>query len=163
MNEINYKEVVEQIKSELNSECAIANKHGVVLASLIKEFSIGKIVPHSILELISKHHEITKELNLKKITSFAVASEDRFYLFTFSEKLILITKLDKKVNLTKFMPSISVFLQHIESKFVTEELKEFTKFDFSSDIAKMKETLESEESKENKYSIIKTLIKYISN
>ncbi|MBN1800213.1 MAG: hypothetical protein JW891_01825 [Candidatus Lokiarchaeota archaeon] len=163
MNEINYEEIVDQLKSELDSECAIADKHGVVLASRIKEFSIGKIVPHSILELIAKHYEISKELNLKKVTSFAVASEDQFYLFTFSEKLILISKLDKEVNLIKFMPNISVFLQHIESKFVIQELKDFTRFDFSEEIEKMKDTFKTDDAKEKKYSIIKALIKYISN
>ena len=42
MTQINYEEIISQLKSDLNAECAIANKYGIILGSLIKEFAKGK-------------------------------------------------------------------------------------------------------------------------
>ena len=50
---VNYEEVVSQLKAELNTDCAISNRYGIILSSLIKEFAKGKIIPQKILELIS--------------------------------------------------------------------------------------------------------------
>ena len=91
MKQINYDEIISQLKAELNSECAIANIYGIVLASNIKEFFKGKIIPHKILSLISNSKDIADELNLNKINSFALEAQEYNYLFTFSEKLILIS------------------------------------------------------------------------
>ena len=96
MKEINYDQIIEQLKSELNSQCAIANRYGIVLASLIDEFAEGKLVPHKILELIDNRQEIADELNINLITSFAVESQEHNYIFTFSQKLILVSKLITK-------------------------------------------------------------------
>ncbi|MHA1488018.1 MAG: hypothetical protein ACTSSC_12725 [Promethearchaeota archaeon] len=54
MNLINYDKIITQLKTELNSECAIANKYGIILASNIKEFFKGKVIPHKILSVILK-------------------------------------------------------------------------------------------------------------
>jgi len=162
MNQINYDEIISQLKSELNSKSAIANKYGVVLGSSIKEFAKGKIIPHKILSLISSSKEIANELNLKDINSFAIEAHEINYLFTFSEELILISKLDLEVNLAKFMPSISVFLKKLSERLVDQDIKEFSVFDFSKEISKMQDTITSEKINEKKYSIIKDLVKFIS-
>ena len=163
MNKTNYNEIISQLKKELNSECAIANNYGIVLSSKIKEFSQGKIIPHKILSLISNSQDIAKELNLKKINSFAVEAEKNYYLFTFNEELILISKLGLDVNLAKFMPSIKLFLDRLSEESKEYEIKEFSIFDFSKEINNMEESLSKAKIKDKKYSVIKDLVNFISN
>ncbi|MFX0039523.1 MAG: hypothetical protein ACFFCY_02255 [Promethearchaeota archaeon] len=162
MVEINYEEIISQLKSDLNAECAIANKYGIILSSLIKEFSKGKVIHQAILSLIVNSKEIANELNLKKINSFALEAQKYNYLFTFSNELILVSKLNLDVNLAKFMPSISLFLKKLSESITEDEIKKFSMFDFSKEIAKIEETLEEEKVRKDKYSIIKDLVKYIS-
>ena len=163
MNKTNYNEIISQLQKELNSECAIANSYGIILSSKIKEFSQGKIIPHKILSLISNSQDIAKELNLKKINSFAVEAEKNNYLFTFNEELILISKLGLDVNLAKFMPSIKLFLDRLSEESKEYEIKEFSIFDFSKEINNMEESLSKEKIKDKKYSVIKDLVNYISS
>ena len=163
MSQIKYEEIIAQLKSDLSAECAIANKYGIILGSLIKEFAKGKVIPQAILSLISNSREIANELNLNKINSFALEAQKYNYLFTFSEELILISKLDLNVNLAKFMPSISVFLKKLSVSAKEEEIKKFSIFDFSKEISKIEDTIEGEKIKKDKYSIIKDLVKHISN
>ncbi|MBD3196704.1 MAG: hypothetical protein GF317_16730, partial [Candidatus Lokiarchaeota archaeon] len=144
MNEIDYGEIITQLENELNAQCAIANKYGIVLGSVIPEFAKGKVIPQKILELISDRQDIAEELNLDKITSFALESKDNNYLFTFSEELILISKLGLDVNLAKFMPSIRMFVKNLSEKSKEKELGEFSNFDFSKEISQIKETVKKE-------------------
>ena len=162
MKQFNYDEIISQLKVELNSECAIANIYGIILASNIKEFFKGKIIPHKILSLIGSSKEIADELNLNKINSFALEAQEYNYLFTFSGGLILISKLGLSMNLAKYMPSISVFLKKLSEKHKQQEISEFSVFDFSKEIQKIKETYQDKKSKDDKYSIIKDLVNYIS-
>ncbi len=162
MTQINYAEIITQLKSDLNAECAIANKYGIILGSKIKEFSEGKIIPQRLLSLISNSKEIASELNLDKINSFALEAQKHHYLFSFTKKLILISKLELDVNLAKFMPSISLFLKKLSDSSRDEEIKEFSIFDFEKELARIGDTLKQEEIKKEKYSIIKDLVKYIS-
>ncbi|MFX0028183.1 MAG: hypothetical protein ACFE8B_03170 [Candidatus Hermodarchaeota archaeon] len=163
MSQINYEEIISQLKSELNAECAIANKYGVILGTKIKEFSKGKVIPQKILSLISSSKEIAQELNLEKINSFALEAQKNHYLFSYTEKLILISKLDLNINLAKFMPSISIFLNKLSESSKEEEIKEFSIFNFSKELTKIEDTLKEEEIKKEKYSIIKDLVKHVSN
>lgn len=162
MDQINYDKIISQLKSELNSECAIANNYGILLSSKIKEFSKGKVIPHKILSLIANSKDIARELNLNKINSFAIEAQDYNYLFTFSSELILISKLDLNMNLAKYMPSISVFLKKLSKRIKENDVSEFSVFDFSKEIQKIEDSLKKEKGKEKKYSIIKELVKYIS-
>jgi len=162
MKQINYDEIITQLKTELNSECAIANIYGILLASNIKEFSKGKIIPHKILSLIANSKDIANELNLNKINSFALEAQEYNYLFTFSGELILISKLGLNMNLAKYMPSISVFLKKLNEKFKDQEITEFSLFDFSKEIQKIKDTFQEKKDGHKKYSIIKDLVKYIA-
>jgi hypothetical protein len=162
MNQINYDEIISQLKKELNSECAIANRYGIILGSAIKEFAKGKVIPQKILSLISNSYDIAKELSLNRINSFAIEAQEYNYLFTFSEDLILISKVDLDVNLAKYMPSISVFLKKLGERLKDIEINEFSVFDFSKEVNKMQETIKKEKGREKKYSVIKDLVKYIS-
>lgn len=163
MNQVNYEEIISQLKSDLNAECAIANKYGIILGSLIKEFGKDKVIPQAILSLISSSKEIANELKLNKINSFALEAQEYNYLFTFSDELILVSKLDLNVNLAKFMPSISVFLKKLSIGIKEQEIKEFSIFNFSKEVSKIEETIEEEKVRKDKYSIIKDLVRYISN
>ncbi len=163
MIQINYEEILSQLKSDLNAECAIVNKYGIVLDSLIKEFAKGKVIPQKIISLIASSKEIANELKLNRINSFTLEAQKYNYLFSFSEELILISKLDLNVNLAKFMPSISVFLKKLSESSKEKEIKKFTVFDFSKEISKIEETLKREQIKQDKYSIIKDLVKLISD
>jgi len=163
MINVNYEEIISQLKSDLNAECAIANKYGIVLASLIKEFAKGKVIPQKIISLIANSREIADELNLVRINSFALEAQKYNYLFSFSEELILVSKLNLDVNLAKFMPSISVFLKKLSENSKEKEVNKFSVFDFSKEISKIEETLEREQIKKDKYSIIKDLVNFISD
>jgi hypothetical protein len=163
MNQINYDDIISQLKKELNSECAIANRYGIILGSKIKEFAKGKVIPQKILSLISNSQDIAKELNLNRINSFAIEAQEYNYLFTFNDELILISKVDLDVNLAKYMPSISVFLKKLSESTKDIEINEFSVFDFSKEISKIQETLEEEKGRDKKYSVIKDLVKYISD
>ncbi|MFX1587978.1 MAG: hypothetical protein ACFFC1_07470 [Promethearchaeota archaeon] len=162
MPKINYDQIISQLKNDLNSKCAIANKYGLVLASSIKEFFKGKVIPHKIMSLISNSKAIAQELNLKKISSFAIEAQENNYLFTFSDELILISKLGLEVNLAKFMPSISVFLKKLSENYKDDEINEFSIFDFSKEIGRIHETLKEGKINDKKYSIINDLVKYVS-
>ena len=163
MKQINYDDIISQLKSELNSECAVANRYGIILGTAIKEFSKGKVIPQKILSLIANSQDIAKDLNLKKINSFALEAQHYNYLFTFNEELILISKLNLDVNLAKLMPSISVFLKKLGETSKKQEINEFSVFDFSKEIKKIEDTIEHEKFKEKKYSIIKDLVEFISS
>ena len=162
MKLINYKEIISQLKSDLNAECAIASKYGIILGSLIKEFTKGKVIPQGILSMISNSKEIADELNLSSINSFAIESQEYNYIFTFSKELILVSKLELNVNLANFMPSISVFLTKLSKSIKEEEIKEFSIFDFSKEISKMEDTVKRGKVEREKYAIIKDLVKYLS-
>jgi hypothetical protein len=162
MEEIDYDGIIKKLKNELNAHAAIANKYGIILSSEIEIFAKGKIIPQKILELISDRQEIARELNISDLNSFALEAEQYHYLFTFSEDLILISKLDLNVNLAKFMPSIRAFLKNLEKQTKILGVQDFSKFDFSKEISKIKKTVERDKIEKEKYSIIKDLIKYIS-
>jgi hypothetical protein len=66
------------------------------------------------------------------------------------------------MNLAKYMPSISVFLKKLSEKHKTKEVSEFSVFDFSKEIKKIKEIFKNKKNKDDKYSIIKDLVKYIA-
>ena len=58
MKKPDYEQIISELKKELDSESAIANKYGLVLASKIKEFSKAKIIPQKILSVISNSQDI---------------------------------------------------------------------------------------------------------
>ena len=162
MKKGNYDQIVSELKKELDSECAIASKHGIVLATKIKEFSKAKIIPQKILSVINNSQDIAKELGLNQINSFALEAEKYNYLFTFSSELILISKLKLDVNLSKFMPNVSAFLKNLSENLKEDEIKEFSEFDFKKEIQNIEESIKEDESKDKKYSIIKDLVSFVS-
>lgn len=160
---INYEAVVSQLKNEMKTDCAIANRYGIILSSSIDTFPKGKVIPQKILELIGKKEAIAKELDLNQISSFAFEAEEFNFLFTISKELILISKVNLSINLAQFMPSIRVFAQKLSEIKQEQEIKSFSVFDFSKDIDKIEVAIEKETISKEKYSIIKDLIKFISS
>ena len=164
MAKINYEDIISQLKNELKTDCAIANRYGIILSSNIEIFPKEKVIPQKILDLITKREAIAEELNLKnQISSFAFETEEFNFLFTFSKELIIISKVNLDINLAQFMPSIRVVAQKLSDIKQDQEIKNFSIFDFSKDIAKIETTLEKETVNKEKYSIIKDIIKYISS
>jgi len=164
MSQINYEVIISQLKKELNTDCAISNKYGIILSSNIKEFAKGSLIPQKILELISTRTSIAEDLKLNEISSFALETQEYNYLFTFSENLILISKVDLNINLAKFMPSLRIFIEKLSIGYKEQEdgFKQFSLFDFSKEIDKIESSLKKETINKDKYSIIKELVKYIS-
>ena len=162
LGKINYEDIVSQLKKELKTDCAIANRYGIILSSNIDTLPKGKVIPQKILELIGKREAIAKELELNQISSFAFETKEFNFLFTISKELIIISKVNSNINLGQFMPSIRVFAQKL-SEIKEQEIKSFSVFDFSKDISKIESALEKETISKEKYSIIKDLIKYISS
>ena len=70
--------------------------------------------------------------------------------------------MDLNVNIAKFTPSISVFLNKLSKGTKEDEIQEFSVFDFKKEIGKIEQALESEKSNDDQYTIVKDLIKYIS-
>ena len=102
MEKINYSDIVSQLKQQLKSDCAIANRYGIILSSNIDIFPKEKLIPQKILELILEREEISEELNLKnQISSFAFETEEFNFLFTFTKELILISKLGLRPTASK--------------------------------------------------------------
>ncbi len=164
MEKINFEDVLSQLKKELKTDCAIANRYGIILSSNIDVFPKEKLIPQKILELIRNKEAIAEEIHLKnQINSFAFETEEFNLLFTFTKELILISKVNLDINLAKFMLSIRVVAQKLSDIKQEQEIKEFSIFDFSKDIAKIETTLEKETYNKEKYSIIKDIIKYISS
>lgn len=165
MAPIDYETVIGQLKSELKTNSAIANRYGIILASNIDSFAKNKIIPQKILELISKRKSIATELNLNQINSVAFEAQEFNYLFTLSEELILISRVSLDINLALFMPSIRMFIQKLNESYIVQEkpIKQFSIFDFSKDIAKIESSLKNEDISNEKYSIIKELVKFISS
>ncbi|MHA1643375.1 MAG: hypothetical protein ACTSVX_11660 [Promethearchaeota archaeon] len=158
-----YEEIISKLKEELGFECAIANKYGIILASNIKEFSKNKVIPQMILSMITSSKELAKEFNLKEIRSFAFESEKYNFLFTFTKDLILVSRLNLNIDLAKFMPNIGEFLEKLSEESRVKEIQDFTTFDFSREIERIKETLDLQKPDKDKYSIIKDIVNYISS
>ncbi len=163
MIDSNYDDIISKLEDELNAKCAIANKYGIILGSAIKEFSIGKVIPQKILELISDRNDIATVLNLDNITSFALEAKENNYLFTFTEEFILVSKLGLDINLAQFMPGVRSFLKNFSTRLKKPEELEFSTFNFSKELKNLKESLNKDKLNTDKYSIIKILIKEMSD
>ncbi len=158
-----YSKIVKQIKSELKTNTLIANKYGVILGSEIEDLHKGKIIPPEISDLINQRAIFAKSLKLKNIDSITLESEKCFFLITKTSELILLAQLKKSVDLSQLIPSVKKFLEKlakgISKKF---EIDEFTKFEFIKEIIKLDDSLKTYEDRQQKFNIIKDLIKYIS-
>ncbi|MHA1272229.1 MAG: hypothetical protein ACTSU4_03220 [Promethearchaeota archaeon] len=157
-----YNAFISKIKQELNADCAIANKHGIILASNIEEYLPNKIISLNLLDLIHEHEHIEKDLNNAEIKSIILQTEDFNHIFLSNNDLILISKLPITLNTLEFSNKASSFLIEISENIKKSEKGKFTEFDFSKEISKIKETLEDVRFKTKKYDIIKKLIKYVS-
>lgn len=158
-----YSKIVKEIKSELKTNTLIANKYGVILGSEIEDLYKGKIIPPEILDLINQRAKFAKSLKLKEINSITLESEKYFFLITKTSELILLAQLKKSVDLSQLIPSVKKFLEKL-AKGISErfEIDEFTKFEFVKEIIKLDDSLKTDEDRQQKFNIIKDLIKFIS-
>ncbi|MHA1724736.1 MAG: hypothetical protein ACTSXH_07825 [Promethearchaeota archaeon] len=162
MQEELYNAFISKIKQELNADCAIANKYGIILASNMEEYSPNKIISLNLLDLILEHEHIESDLNNKEIKSIILQTTDFNHVFLYNNDFILISKFPLTLNTLEFSNRASNFLIEISDNLKKSEMGKFTEFDFSKEVSKIKETLEDVRFKTKKYDIIKDLIKSIS-
>lgn len=158
----NFNVIVSQLKEKLGIESAIVNKYGIVLESILTPFPKDSLIPPRILQLIQDQKEIGKSFGVQNIKSVVVETKDYFYLITLNKEIILISKLSLDKDLTKFIPNISKFLENFIEKAQQLEKPEFGSFTFSKEIEEIKKSMDTTESYEEKYSILKELVKYMS-
>ncbi len=53
-SKIDYDLIISQLKAQINTDCTIANRYGIILGSTIEEFPKGQIISNNILELITR-------------------------------------------------------------------------------------------------------------
>lgn len=157
-----FEDIIKEITKKLNTPCCLTNKYGIILASTIKEFPKSKIIPPKILKLMANRQKIAESLNLEKIESFIIETKEFFYVFSFNKELILISKLKLDIDLTKFTKNISTFLESLIKKIHQLEEPVVSRFDFSEEIKQMENSLNKTNKNEGKYSIIKELVRFIS-
>ena len=154
--------IIEEITKKLKTQCCLINKYGIILASTINEFPKNKIISPKILKIISNRQEYAEALKIDKIESFIIETKEFYYLFSFNKELILISKLNLDIDLTKFTKNIGTFLESLIKKIHQLEEPSVSSFDFSDEIKQMENSLNKTNKTEEKYSIIKELVRYLS-
>jgi hypothetical protein len=158
----NFDVIVSQLKEKLGIESAIINKFGIVLESLLKPFPKDSLIPPKILQMIQDKREIGTAFDVDKVRSFVIETKDFYYLLTLSKEIVLLSKLGLDKDLAKFIPNISQFLDNFIQKAQKLEKTEFDNFTFSKEIEEIEASIDEEKTYEEKYSILKDLVKYMS-
>jgi hypothetical protein len=156
------EDIIEEITNKLKTQCCLTNKYGIILASTINEFPKNKIIPPKLFKLISNRRGYAEALKIDKIESFIIETKEFYYLFSFNEELLLISKLKLDIDLTKFTKNISIFLESLIKKIHQLEEPAVSRFDFSEEINQMENSLNKANKNEEKYSIIKELVRFIA-
>lgn len=158
----NFNVIVSQLKEKLGIESAIINNYGIVLESLLEPFPKDSLIPPKVLQIIQDQKEIGEAFQVKKIRSFVIETKNNYYLLTMSKNIVLLSKLGLDKDLTKFIPNISQFLENFIEKAQKLEKPEFGSFTFSKEIEEIEQSIDKTETYEDKYSILKELVKYMS-
>ncbi|TXT62369.1 MAG: hypothetical protein BAJALOKI1v1_960004 [Promethearchaeota archaeon] len=157
-----YEGVIKELTKELKTQCCLVNQYGIILGSSIKEFPKDSVLHPKILKLVANRKNVAKSLDLESIKSFILESKDFFYVFNFSNDLILISKLTSDIDLTKYSKNINAFLARLVNKIHQLEEPDVSSFDFSEEITQMEHSIQNRINNKEKYSVIKDLVKYIS-
>ena len=156
------KDLCKQLKDTLHADIAILDKFGFILSSYIEEFKEGDVISPSLLNFFSSKEKVAMELNSQKISSILLYSEETHanLVFTFGKQLILMSKLEKHVDLDEYLPSINRFLVIIDKEAVVKPLTDFIKIDTSKDNEYISTRLEDEEKdREGKFKIFKDIVR----
>ncbi|MHA1729506.1 MAG: hypothetical protein ACTSWY_12340 [Promethearchaeota archaeon] len=135
------KEIGKQLKESLQADVAIIDKYGFILSSYIKNFKTGTIISPTLLDFFNAREKVSKELNTKEINSIVVSISDTNLVFTFGEKLILMSKLPKKIDLDEYLPSIKRFLVMIDKATQKKEQSSFKDLNISNEIEQINKRL----------------------
>ena len=158
----NFNVIVSQLKEKLGIESAIINNYGIVLESLLEPFPKDSLIPPKVLQIIQDQKEIGEAFQVKKIRSFVIETKNNYYLLTMSKNIVRLSILRLDKDSPKFITNISQFLENFIEKTKKKKKPEFGSFTFSKEIEEIEQSIDKTETYEDKYSILKELVKYMS-
>jgi hypothetical protein len=156
------KDLCKQLKDTLHADTAILDKYGFILSSYIEEFKEGDVISPTLLNFFTSREKVALELNSQKISSILLYSEETNanLVFTFGKHLILMSKLEKHVDLDEYLPSINRFLALIDKEAVIKPIDDFIKIDTSKENEYISTRLEGEgKSREGRFKIFKDIVR----
>lgn len=156
------KDLCKQLKETLHADIAILDKFGFILSSYIEEFNEGDVISPTLLNFFTSREKVALELNSQKISSILLYSEETSanLVFTFGKQLILMSKLEKHVDLDEYLPSINRFLALIDKETVVKPIMDFVKIDTSKENEYISTRLDSEgKSREGRFKIFKDIVR----
>jgi hypothetical protein len=160
---VDIEDIGKQLKATLNTDVAIIDKYGFILSSSINEFKKGTVLSTTLLDFINARSKVSMELNSKEINSLVLTISGTNYVFTYGEKLFIMTKIPDQVNLSEFLPSIKRFILILDKESSTTEKKEFEEFDITEELMKIEKEIADETTRnEGKYAIFTNIIKHIN-
>ncbi|MHA1341580.1 MAG: hypothetical protein ACTSRZ_16760 [Promethearchaeota archaeon] len=161
---INIEEIGQQLREALNTDIAIIDKYGFILFSTLEDFGKGSLISPTILDFINARKQIAKEINIQEVDSVIICSQTHRYVFTFGKELILMSKVSDNIELNQFLPSIQRLVSMLDMGQKIEQNEEIIEINLSNIInaieSRNKELLES---KTERFSIVKEIIKQISS
>lgn len=158
----NFDVIVSQLNEKLGIESAIINKYGIVLESMLEPFPRDSLIHPKLLEMIQDKRAVGEAFNSEIVQSFVIETKTYYYLFTLSNNIVLLSKLGLEKDLAKFIPNISQFLENFLKKTQKLEKTEFDDYTFSQEIEEIEKSIDNPPTYEEKYSILKDLVKYMS-
>jgi len=160
---VDIEDIGKQLKATLNTDVAIIDKYGFILSSSINEFKKGMVLSTTLLDFINARSRVAMELKSKEINSLVLTISDTNFVFTYGERLFIMTKIPDHVNLSEFLPSIKRFIVMLDKDSTTTESKEFKEFDITEELVTIEKEITDETSRnEGKYAIFTDIIKHIN-
>ncbi|MHA1519156.1 MAG: hypothetical protein ACTSRK_03140 [Promethearchaeota archaeon] len=155
--------VVKQIHDSVGTQTAIFDKYGLILSSKISQFMKGSLISPTILDFIDHKDSLSKDLHVEKVNSLVVDSDQHNIVFSFGPKFNFMSSVPKKVDLSKFMPNITIILNSLhethESETTSRNKVEILMLD--AEYQEMQDSTKREVEKD-RFSIFKHLIKYLT-
>lgn len=155
--------VVKEIHDTVGTQTAIFDKFGLILSSKIPQFTKGSLISPTILNFVDHKTTLSHDLQLKTITCLVVEGDQHNVVFTFGSKFNFLSTVPKKVDLSKYMPSVTSILKSLhdthDSKTIPKTRVEFLTLD--AEYQEMQESTKKEVEKD-RFTIFKHLIKYLT-
>jgi len=159
----NIEDVGKQLKQALNTDVAIIDKYGFILSSSINEFKKGTVLSTTLLDFINARSRVALELNSNEINSLILTISGTNFVFTYAHYLLIITKIQERVDLSEFLRSIKRFIVMLDKSSSSLEIKSFREFDISEELDKIEKEIQHETNRnEEKYQIFTDIITQIN-
>ncbi len=161
LEDIDWESVVKQIHKMIGTNTAIINRYGIIIASKIKDLQIGKILSPRLWDFILQREKVVKELQIRSFNNLVLETEKVNIVITFAKFVYLMSYVEKKVDLSKFLPSISRISLTLDTNTNTNININFNKLDLTEEFNLLQKT-SSDGIKDERLPIFKHLIKYLS-